>query len=471
MPHSAIQATFAAQQLTALAWRQSSADERVERLQRLRTALLAHREALYEAFAADFHKSRFEVDGTEIVPTLDELRHTTAHLRRWMRPQRVAPTALTLGNRAALHYQPRGRCLIIAPWNYPLYLLLSPLVSALAAGNTAVLKPSELAPRVAQVIASIVAQSFAPHEVAVFEGGLSTAQALLDLPFDHIFFTGSPAVGKLVMAAAARNLSSVTLELGGKSPAIVDESADVQRAAETLLWGKFLNAGQTCVAPDYVYVHAAVKDAFVAACQRLLSQRYGNNPATQRGNPDYTHIINQRHAQRLSQMLAEATAAGARVLAGGEVDLAAHYVAPTLLDNVALDSVVMQEEIFGPLLPILSYTALDEVIAYINANPKPLALYLWSHNQRNIDAVLAQTSSGGACVNHCVLQVAHANLPFGGVNHSGMGSAHGVFGFKAFSHERAVLTGGWLPTVRMFFPPYTLQRMRLLQWLVKWLAR
>jgi aldehyde dehydrogenase (NAD+) len=466
-----MQATFEEQRATALAWRQSSAADRIERLQRLRTSLLSHQEALFDAFAADFHKPRFEVSGTEIVPSLDEIRHNISHLQRWMRPSKVRATELTLGNSGYVQYQPRGRCLIIAPWNYPLYLMLSPLVSALAAGNTAILKPSEMAPRVAQVLASIVAKAFPTREVALFEGGLATSQALLSMPFDHIFFTGSPAVGKVVMAAAAQHLTSVTLELGGKSPTIVDETADLRKAAETIMWGKFVNAGQTCVAPDYLYVHASVSDAFVAACQAVIKARYGDSAQSQRSNADFTHIINQRHTQRIEGLLKDATSRGARVLSGGEVDTASNYIAPTLVDNVPMDSTLMQEEIFGPVLPIIPYTDLQQVIDAINADQKPLALYIWSKNQSNIDTVLTNTSSGGACVNHCVLHVAHGNLPFGGVNNSGIGSSHGIYGFKAFSHERAVLKGGWLPSIRMFFPPYTSGRTRIIDMLVKWVGR
>ena len=466
-----LQQAFEAQAATALDWRHSTAAQRMERLRRLRDSLLAHRDALYQAFANDFQKPRFEVDGTEILPTLDEIRHTLAHLRRWMRPVRVRATELTLGNTAWLQYQPRGRCLIMAPWNYPLYLLLSPLVSALAAGNTVVLKPSEMAPHVAQVLATIVQDAFAENEVVLFEGGLATSQALLRLPFDHIFFTGSPAVGKMVMAAASQHLSSVTLELGGKSPTIVDASANLQKAAETLMWGKFINAGQTCVAPDYVYVHASVKDAFVAACQQVLHTRYGTTPEAQRRSPDFARIVNARHTQRLQGLLADAQSQGARVLAGGEVDADNRYIAPTLLDHVPPACALMQEEIFGPLLPILTYTDLGTVIATINSQPKPLALYLWSQHQATTEAVLQSTSSGGVCINHCVLHLAHGNLPFGGVNNSGMGSAHGIFGFKAFSHERAVLRAGGLAAIRLFFPPYNAPRQRLLGLLLRWVGR
>jgi aldehyde dehydrogenase (NAD+) len=469
--HAQVQATFAAQKATAIAWRTSTADERIARLKALRDSLLEHQQQLYDAFTSDFRKPQFEVDGTEILPTLDEIRHNIRHIRKWMRPQRVAATELMLGNRAYVQYQPRGRCLIIAPWNYPLYLLLGPLISALAAGNTAILKPSELAPRVSRVLARIVEKAFLPHEVALFEGGLDTSQALLSLPFDHIFFTGSPAVGKLVMAAAAKNLSSITLELGGKSPTIVDETADLKQAAQTVLWGKLVNAGQTCVAPDYLYVHESVREPFVEACKAILTERFGDSAASRRNSTDYTRIINERHTYRVESLLSDAKTKGARILAGGEVDHASNYIAPTLVDFVPKDSALMEEEIFGPVLPIIPYADLHQVIAEINAAPKPLALYLWSKNSAHIEAVLSQTSSGGACVNHCVMHVAHGNLPFGGVNNSGMGSAHGVYGFKAFSHERAVLRAGWLPSIRLFFPPYSAGRARIVRWLLKWVSR
>lgn len=466
-----MQRVFDAQQATALAWRRSAASERIARIERLRERLLAHREALYEAFAQDFHKPRVEVDGTEIIPTLDEARHTISHLKRWMRPVRVRATQLTLGNSAWVQYQPRGRSLIIAPWNYPLYLLFGPLISALAAGNPVILKPSELAPRVSAVMARIVSEAFAREEVALFEGALQTSQELLSKPFDHIFFTGSPAVGKIVMAAAAKHLASVTLELGGKSPTIVDETADVQKAAETIMWGKFLNSGQTCVAPDHLYVHESVKADFVAACKRVLDERYGKTPEARKASRDFTHVINARHTHRVSQLLSDAVTRGAEVLVGGEVDASMNYIAPTLLAGVPAEAEIMGEEIFGPLLPIIGYTQLDQVLAQINAQPKPLALYLWSRHQPTVDRVLTDTSSGGVCVNHCMVHVAHGNLPFGGVNNSGLGSAHGIFGFKAFSHERGVLRSGWLNTIKMFFPPYTAGRARLVSALSSWLAR
>jgi aldehyde dehydrogenase (NAD+) len=458
-----MQDVFAAQQETAILWRESTAHERIERIKRLREAVLANRDAFYEAFAKDYRKPTAEVDVTELMPVLDEMRHAIGDLKGWMKPKRVWPTSLMIATQAWVHYQPRGRVLIIAPWNYPLNLCFGPLVSALAAGNTAIIKPSEMMPHVSAVMARIIREVFPEHEVALFEGSLPTAEALLAMPFDHIFFTGSPAVGKVVMTAAAKNLTSVTLELGGKSPTIVDESANLRVAAETLMWGKFLNGGQTCVAPDYLYVHESVKDAFIGECKKVLQARYGQSASDQKSSEDLTRIVNQRHTQRIAALMADAVKGGANVLTGGEVDVEQCYIAPTLLDNVPINARIMDEEIFGPLLPIIAYRNINDIIGAINAGPKPLALYMWSQNQSNIDQVITRTSSGGACINHCLMQFVHGNLPFGGVNNSGIGNSHGHFGFKAFSHERAVVRASKLMLVRMFFPPYDESRRKIIR--------
>ncbi|MDE2402354.1 MAG: aldehyde dehydrogenase family protein [Burkholderiales bacterium] len=454
---------FDAQLATALKWRESTAAERIARLKKLRDAMLARQSDFYAAFEKDYRKPVAEVDGTEFLPVLDEIRHAIGHLKRWMRPTKVWPTMAMVGNTGWIEYQPRGRSLIIAPWNFPFNLCFGPMVSALAAGNTVILKPSEMTPTVSAVMARLVADTFAPNEVALFEGSLPTSQALLNLPFDHIFFTGSPAVGKVVMAAAAKHLTSVTLELGGKSPVIVDETADLSMAAEALMWGKFTNCGQICVAPDHLYVHESVKDRFVAECRKVLSTRYGATPAEQRNSGDLARIINQRHTQRVAGLLQDAQSKGAKVLAGGDVDVASCYIAPTLLDHVPAEASIMSEEIFGPVLPIIAYQDIDAVVREINAGHKPLALYIWSRDKARTRRILTQTSSGGVAINHCVMHYAHGNLPFGGVNNSGIGNAHGHFGFKAFSHERAVLKAGPVMTARMFFPPYTDTKKKLIR--------
>jgi aldehyde dehydrogenase (NAD+) len=346
---------------------------------------------------------------------------------------------MTLGTRSSVEYVPRGRCLILGPFNYPVNLTLGPLVSAIAAGNTVIIKPSELTPHLSGLMAQVVREVFTEDEVAVVEGDAQVAQGLQALAFDHVFFTGSPAVGKQVMAAAAQNLTSVTLELGGKSPSIVDASANLRLAASNILWAKFTNAGQTCIAPDHVYVHESVKDAWLACCRQVIQKAYGEGLAEQAANPHLAHMVNARHTARVKALLEDAQSRGARVLLGGGVAEDACFVQPTLLDQLPADSRLMSEEIFGPLLPVISFRSMEEVVDKINAGPKPLALYIYSQTSAHVDQVLTNTASGGACVNHALLQFMHGNLPFGGVNHSGIGNAHGHYGFKAFSHERAVV--------------------------------
>lgn len=440
---------FERQAATALRLRSSTARERIEKIRRLRDAVIARTEDWYQAANADFNKPPGEVDLGEILPICVEANAAIRQLKKWMKPQRVRPTLLTWGTRSYVQAIPRGRCLIIGPFNYPVNLTLGPLVSAIAAGNTVMLKSSELTPHLSGLIAQVVREVFPEEEVAVVEGDAHVAQALQGLPFDHVFFTGSPAIGKQVMAAAAQNLTSVTLELGGKSPSIVDASANLRLAAANILWAKFTNAGQTCIAPDHVYVHESVKDAWLGCCREVLTQAYGRDLAEQQASPHLAHMVNARHTTRIKALLDDAQARGARVVLGGGVAEDACFVQPTLLDRVAPGSRVLEEEIFGPLLPVVSFRALEEVIDKVNAGPKPLALYIYSQTQANIDKVLTQTASGGACVNHSLLQFLHGNLPFGGVNHSGMGSAHGYHGFKAFSHERAVVRAqvSWVATL------------------------
>ncbi|MFT7772192.1 aldehyde dehydrogenase family protein [Roseateles sp.] len=457
-PAEAIDALFEQQAGRVQALRSSSASERRARLSRLLDGLLARREALLAAFAHDLRKPAVEAELTELVPVVDDIRHAQRHLKRWMRQQRVAPTLMTLGTRARIVYQPRGRCLIIGPWNYPLSTLLGPLVSAVAAGNTAILKPSEFTPTVNAVIAELVAEVFNPQDVVLVQGGVATAQHLLSLPFDHVFFTGSPAVGRAVMAAAAKHLASVTLELGGKSPVIIDASANLKDAAEHLMWGKFVNAGQTCIAPDHVYVHRDVKDRFVSLCCAVLTERFGSDPSA---SPDLGRMIHSRHAKRVADLLDDAVDRGSQVMAGGAHDADSRWIAPTLLCDVPDDARLSSEEIFGPVLPVMGFGRLDEVIARINAAPKPLALYLWSRDSSVTERVRVETSSGSLCVNLCLLQYAHSNLPFGGVNNSGIGNAHGFYGFRAFSHERSVLNAGPWSALKLMFPPYTAGKGRL----------
>lgn len=467
---ASIERLFESHAATALRLRQSTVAERRLKLTKLLEAILARKDAMLEAAQRDLSKHPTETNLTEVLPLVGEVKHAIANVKRWMKPVRVRPTLAALGTTSRVMYQPKGRCLIISPWNYPLSLALGPLVSAVAAGNTAILKPSEFTPHTNRVVEEIISATFTTDEVAVVEGAAEAATALLSLPFDHIFFTGSPAVGKVVMAAAARHLTSVTLELGGKSPVIVDANADLRGAAEHIIWGKMVNAGQTCIAPDYVYVHRDVADRFVDLCRTIIAQRYGENDAAIKQSPDFPRMIHRRHAERVARLIDEAVQSGARLACGGGVDVDSRYIAPTLLRDVPPSAQIRREEIFGPVLPILTFDNLDTVIAEINAAPKPLSLYVWTKNDRTVEAIKTNTSSGSLCVNLCLQQFAQHNLPFGGVNTSGIGNAHGLFGFKAFSHERAVMSAGPLSALEMLFPPYDAKKRRLSELLIKYVT-
>lgn len=459
---------FESHAATASRLRQSTAAERRAKLSKLLAAIFERKEAILEAARLDLGKHPTETNLTEVLPLVGELKHSLSHLRRWMKPHRIGATLATLGTKSRIVYQPRGRCLVISPWNYPLSLALGPIVSAVAAGNTVILKPSEFTPNTNGVVKDILAASFKRDEVAVVEGAADVATQLLSMPFDHIFFTGSPAVGKKVMAAAAANLASVTLELGGKSPVVVDAGADLQDAAEHIIWGKMVNAGQTCVAPDYVYVHREVADRFVELCRGIIARRFGDSDAAIRNSPDFPRMIHQRHAERVTWLIDDAVRSGSRVACGGTSDVEARYVAPTLLCDVPASTHIRQEEIFGPVLPVLTYDSLDAVIEDINAAPKPLALYTWTKDARTVQALQTRTSSGSLCVNLCLQQFAQHNLPFGGVNNSGIGNAHGFFGFKAFSHERAVMSAGPVSALKLLFPPYDAGKRKLSELLIKY---
>ena len=443
----------------------TSASERIATLRRLKKSLLEHREALHDAMYADFHKPAAEVELTEIQPTLHEINHTIRHLRRWMRPHRAKTPWLLTGTRSEIRYEPKGVVLILAPWNYPVLLLLTPLASAVAAGNCAIVRPSEKVPHTSRVLGEIVRGVFEEERVALLTGDIPFANALLDLPFDHVFFTGSTKVGRHVMVAAARHLAGVTLELGGKSPAIVDESANVQAAAERVMWGKCINAGQTCVAPDYVLVHESRAREFVERAKEALDRFYGPTPEERRDSPDFCRIVDDFGFERLVSLLDRTVAAGARIEIGGERRAADRYIAPTILTDVPPHAPLMREEIFGPILPVLTFRTLEEAAARIAGMGKPLALYVFSRRGSPVEEVLRRTSSGGSVVNNVVIHLINPHLPFGGVGESGLGSYHGIFGFRTFSHERSVLRQGRASMFHHFYPPYA-PRMRRLVGLV-----
>ena len=420
-------------------------------LARLAAEIRTREAEIMAALAADLGKPEVEVRISEIIPVLSEIRHTSRHLKAWARPRRVWPTLAMLGTRGTIMPEPKGTVLIVAPWNYPLCLALGPLVSAIAAGNAAVIKPSELAPATSALIAQIVASALPADLVAVVEGGVETATDLLALPFDHIFFTGSPAVGRVVMAAAAKTLASVTLELGGKSPVIIGPGADLKKAARMVAWGKFQNAGQTCIAPDHVFVPREHEASFTQALRAEIARMYGPAPQTSRS---FARLVGARHFARLKSMLDEALASGATLVTGGEAEVAARYLAPTVVANPAPGTALMREEIFGPVLPVMAYDSLDAVLAEIEAGEKPLALYVFARDRATINRVARATTSGAVGVNVTLAHFLHLNLPFGGVGQSGLGAAHGVWGFRAFSHEKPVLENRFA-VLDPLMPPYT----------------
>jgi aldehyde dehydrogenase (NAD+) len=445
------------ERLRARRWEQSrtTARERIARLQKLRRTIVERREALYQAIHADFRKPAAEVETTELLLVLAEIDHAIKHVGKWMKPRKVGTPVLLTGTRSEVRSEAKGVVLIISPWNYPFQLTISPLVAAVAAGNCVLLKPSEKTPHTAAFIDQLIRDVFDPAEVTVALGGADVSQALLELPFDHFFFTGGPKVGRKVMEAAAKFLAGVTLELGGKSPAVVDETADLDAAAERIAFGKFLNGGQTCVAPDYVLVHASKEAEFLSKVGQTLARFYGRTEEARKATPDFCRMVDDAQFTRINRLLERSVASGVRVVEGGTVDATSRYIAPTVLADVKPESPIMEEEIFGPVLPVLRYEQLDEAVRHIRAGTKPLAMYIFSHERRNIDRLLAETSAGGTCVNTTVVHLSNADLPFGGIGESGVGNYHGEFGFRTFSHERAVLRQGPLSFLRTMFPPYT----------------
>jgi len=457
-----VRARFEEQRRGYLAESYPSAATRIARLNALERAIRRRRGEIASALGADFRKAPEEVEISEIRPTLDELGFARKRLVRWMRPRRVPTPPILFGAASEVRYEPKGVVLILAPWNYPFYLVMAPLIAAIAAGDRAIVRPSEKVPHVREVMAAIVAEAFAPAEVALVGGEVDTAEALLALPFDHFFFTGSARVGKHVMHAAAEHLASVTLELGGKSPAIVEADADLTLAARRIAWGKFLNDGQTCVAPDYVLVHQRVARPFIERMGASVAGMFGPTEDARAASSDLTRLVDVAAFDRLAEVLAQTTSSGARLELGGRLERTTRYIAPTVLSDVAYDAPIMREEIFGPILPVLPYDSLDAALAFVRSRPKPLALYAFSRSHRSAERILAATSAGGSAVNDVVMHLANPYLPFGGVGASGMGSYHGEYGFRTFSHERAVLRQTPFSLAPLLYPPYTRRTRRML---------
>jgi aldehyde dehydrogenase (NAD+) len=437
--HSAfaeIDRIFALQRAHQWEMKATTAEQRKEKLRKLKSAVEAHVDEIVAAVKHDTRKPENEIRVTEILNVIGNIERNINNLDEWMKPIEVHP-ALNKSDKAKIVYEARGLCLILGPWNFPLGLVMGPLAAAVAAGNCCIVKLTDLCPATARVAATIVKEAFEETEVALFEGGVEVATALLELPFSHIFFTGSTRVGKLVMTAAAKHLATVTLELGGKSPVIVDEDADVKKVAGDLAAAKQFNGGQACICPDYVFVREQQKSALIEEFRARVKQNLYRDDGSIK-KESIAQIVNGQNFTRISKLFNDAVEKGARIAVGGTLDETDRTIHPTMLTDVTPDMLIMQEEIFGPIVPVLTYKSIDEVIDYISGRGKPLALYIYSNTQSNIDKVLSRTSSGGVTINGFFSHYLENQLPFGGVNQSGMGSYHGVFGFRAFSHERSI---------------------------------
>lgn len=443
----------------------TTARERKAKLNKLHKAVLKYRPEIKEALHKDYRKHPSEVDLTEIYPVTSELKHAKSHLRRWLRPHRVSTPIALLGSSSYIKYEPKGVVLIIAPWNFPVNLTLGPLVSAVAAGNTVMLKSSESTPHATEVMKKIISEVFDEKEVAIVEGAIATSTDLLKLPFNHIFFTGAPFIGKIVMEAAAKHLTSVTLELGGKSPTIVDETANIETAARRIAWSKFMNNGQVCIAPDYVFVHKSKKAAFLEAVKKNIKTFYSEDASK---SPSYARVVNNRHHQRVSSYVADAVERGAKIETGGNYDSKQDFISPTVVTNVPKDALLMEKEIFGPVMPVSEFTNISEVIETINSKEKPLALYIYSKSKKNINHIMSNTRAGGTCINHSAVHFFNNNLPFGGSNNSGIGKGHGWYGFQAFSNARGVLKQHVPNALELLMPPYNNFKQTLIDLTIKW---
>ena len=445
----------------------SSVDKRKFKLKKLLNAILNNIDELCDANYKDFKKAKTETMLSEVFPLTSELRHTIRNIKRWQKPHRVSPPLAFFNSSNKIFYEPKGQVLIISPWNYPFLLAVGPLISAIAAGNCVIIKPSEHTPNTSAFLMKFISQIFDETEVAVIEGDYQEAQGLLSLPFDHIFFTGSTRVGKIVMQAAANNLTPVTLELGGKSPTIIDESADVKNAAQKIVWGKYLNCGQTCIAPDYLLIPEHLLNNFVKVFKQSLEKLYGNINSIS-SNPDYCRIVNQNQYERILSLITDAVKNGAKLIGNFDHNDEQRFLAPVLLLNVSINSEIMREEIFGPVLPVITYKNEHEIFDIINRNPKPLALYIFSKRKTFIKKILNKIPSGGSVINDVVIHFSNFQLPFGGVGSSGMGKAHGFAGFKTFSNEKSVMKQPKFPPSLLLYPPYTETVKKIIKILVKY---
>lgn len=431
---------------------------RREQLRMLKSILQEHESELLKALEKDFSKPPFESYGTEIGILYSEIEHILNHLKKWMKPERVSGSLINFPSSSYIYHQPYGVSLVIGAWNYPILLSLSPVLGSMAAGNCSIIKPSEIAEHSSGLLKEIINSNFDPGYLKVIEGAAETTQELLEQPLDYIFFTGSTGVGKIIMKAAAEQLTPVTLELGGKSPAIVSADADLPVAARRITWGKFLNAGQTCVAPDYVYVHADIKEKFLKNLALEISNFFGSDP---KESPDFARIINRKHFNRLKPFLDNG-----RIVSGGRTDEEELYIEPTVLDRISWDDEIMKEEIFGPILPVMPFDDLTSVIEMVKEKPTPLSLYIFSENREIQQKIIKEIPFGGGCINDTVAHLGNHNLPFGGLGQSGFGSYHGKRSFEVFSHKKSIMKKPTWPDNPLRYAPYKGK----LKWLKKFIS-
>ena len=436
---------------------------RINQLKKLRSAIGKYEGELIEALNKDLGRDEVSSYVLEIGFILNEIDEAIRSVRKWARPNKVSTPLFHAKAKSYIQSDPYGTALIIAPWNYPFQLLIGPLVGSMAAGNTAIIKPSEISEHTSKVIYNLITENFDEQYLSVVEGDASVAKSLLEEKFDYIFYTGSTAVGKLVYKAAAKNLTPVTLELGGKSPCIIDKKVNVELAAKRIVWGKLVNAGQTCIAPDYLLVHSEIKDRFLDECKNQIEKMYGSDPQK---SIEYCRIINKRHFERLKTYLEDG-----KIYSGGKLNAEERYIEPTILTEVSPDSRVMNEEIFGPILPVIEFEDLSEAIGFINERPKPLALYIFSSRQRVIDNVVESTSSGGVTINDTLMHIANPHLPFGGVGDSGIGAYHGESSFETFSHQKSVLHKSFVVDPPIRYAPFSELDFKLLKGLMKFFNR
>ena len=444
----------------------SKAKERIKKLKKLKKNIINYSGEIKKALFKDFKKNPSEVDITEIFPVTSEINHTINNLSKWMRDEPVGTPITLIGSRSYIKYEPKGLVLIITPWNFPINLTFVSLINAISAGNSAIIKPSEITHNTSIIIKEIIEKTFKNDEVTTVLGGAETAKKLLKLKFNHILFIGSPTIGKIVMKSASKFLASVTLELGGKSPTIIDNSSNLKKAAKRIAWSKFLNNGQICIAPDYILINKSIKEEFIKLLCKEIEKLYSNKSIK---SDSYCRIVSKNHFERINNLLEDAIKKGAKILIGGKVDKNDNFIEPTVIDNVNHKSKIHDEEIFGPILPVYEYNNIDEAINFINQKEKPLAIYLFSNSNKNIDRILKRTSSGGICINHSTLHYSNYNLPFGGINNSGFGRCHGIYGFKEFSNNKSVFRQ-YLPfsPTDLLVPPYTRFKKIIIKYLLKY---